>query len=284
MELVKYDVSVGTDKFKRELRRLDNELVTVRGSTPNLAYEEGSSAAEAGGAARWTMAAGFGYNTVIGIAGLANATNSAEQTIGAFSGNLTATHAWGPLWSNALEIRSLNAVDYGRSQSATVYPKVNSTNMYASLKTFRNFGDYNLGIYVTQNSFVTANARIATGYTIDPAQFVGLAYKRGFKLGKWSMDVAAAYSIATTMPSATATNNAKAAATAGTLIDFELNIENQINRNNAVVVQLNSELMSMTYPDRTGAILNVPTGQEFRIIQQLVSQLFTNIAGTKLLI
>jgi len=248
MDLVKYDASIGVDKYKRELRKLDNELVSLKeGASSNRSFENGGSGAEK---AKWELLVGAGSITVAGLPTMTTSTLNAADVAGT-SANLAFNYNWNERWWNQLEIISVLAADYGRSTAITRQKSNTNTN----LKTFRNFGKWDAGLFVTSSNVVIANGN--NTYSADQsAMYLGIGGAYTHMFGSWMVQPILSFNMGLTLPQAVAAAGTRSNATAATLTSLEVNVDKMFTQNHGLSLQLNYNSHAMTFP--TAA---VPTGK-----------------------
>ena len=274
MELVKYDSSIVTDKYKRELRRMDQELVTLKAdldqkSSPSKIYENNPEKVDSGSNSSTyayiaAQGAGMFASNVELMIGVGGSNNTAA--IGGGSGGIGTTQGYGdfavrysinPNWYLSAETQ------YGFTGSYTGANGFNSgslspvTNLVAAHYCIA--GQYCIGLeFAPGTSYV--------GYQYSPNQqmalwtenFVGGSFSILYKVGGWLMIPRLAYwtgTNATTISAGTGQGGTTTGSSDSRFL-FTYNAEKTLAAHHGIVAQLFYQSTSATLTTNTTNAIN----------------------------
>lgn len=243
-ELVKYDNSFAVEKYKRELRKLDQELLTFKkDASPNKAYEQGEASLGAGEGSVATNKYGSKYELLVGLGtgtntlGLNGRTSSASP----LNYNLDARAHWSEKFLTDFEFISGAAVDYSRINIYnTNYSGTGLTTSYMNLKDYYCWNRWCAGLnilnytYVAANKWTTSSQAKLSNYS---DLFVGLSAFYRAMYGNWLILSDLTFYQGTSYTSNNMFNNKTVSG--NWLTEFNLNFEKQISGPHGFSGQLN---------------------------------------------
>jgi hypothetical protein len=185
MELVKYDSSIASDKYKRELRRMDQELVNVKANleqkvATNKAYENSPSnvdpSATSGGGffPEWSVYAGVGTSSYSAAFG-STSTGSPTDL------NLIVRYAPNQTWF--FEAETLQGMSTTFSDAGGVKGQSLSTATTVAQANYCFSGKYCLALEVDPATYVGYKTKV----DVWNETFAGVSFAPLYSVGKWKM-------------------------------------------------------------------------------------------------
>jgi len=168
MELVKYDDSIAVDKYKRELRRMDKDLVSLKDSgTENKSFDEGPNSVDQNNNqglnadafdAKYSAQLGFG----MGINTVQSGANQMPAALATW--DLAWRANWDFRWLTYTEIEARIGASPVTTYLSSATTSRSSANVYnANLKDGKCWGPYCAEIDVAQYQFIGLGAKANTG-------------------------------------------------------------------------------------------------------------------------
>lgn len=227
MELIKYDGSVAVDKYKRDLRRLDNELIALKGGSENQAYAAGAEGEAGSALPKWTATVGLGTTQAAVLSPSAATPMNSNPLMSYFDFKKN----WNEKWSNKLELQYVMTGDWGTgatkatSQAATLF----------ELNTHQTWGNWSAVYSIAQASFLIYRTTPSTLYVMDSATFVGAGGRYATTFGGWGFNTEYKYYVLTGN-----TANGRTPNTGGTntMHDFDINFTKMFNQKHGMTIEL----------------------------------------------